>query len=169
MKNFLKKQTISTYLAFASFVFAFVGFIVYLSNMAAEGYFKGPVNPLIVLFSLIALIALIGVLVLTQFAFQGFVKKILDFVLDALAIVAPVLLLAGMMYFISDRAQGLAYIYGSDANVLTEIQTPANLASATTAIVGFIFYGIAALVGIVASFFRLPKDKTEEDATQKAA
>ena len=49
--------------------------------------------------------------------------------------------------------EGLAYIYGSNSDILATIQTPENLASTYVAIAGFVLFGIAAIVGIVAAFF----------------
>lgn len=163
MKEFIKKQTVGTWLTCASFVLALVGFIIYLVNGAAEGYFQGTTNSLVVWMSVLALLCGAGAVVLSLFGFEGLLGKILGLVIDALSILVPVLLMVAFLTFVGDRAQGLAYIFGADANTLSEIQTPANMASASGAIFGFIFYFIAFLCGVVASFFRLPKDVKAAD------
>ncbi len=73
----------------------------------------------------------------------------------ACRIAAAALLIASLVLFIGDRAQGLAYIYFSDENVLAEVQTAANMKSASTAITGFVLYGIAWFFAVVASFFKI--------------
>ena len=67
------------------------------------------------------------------------------------------LLLLGLDYFVATRMEGLAYIYGSNSDILATIQTPENLASTYVAIAGFVLFGIAAIVGIVAAFFGAAK------------
>jgi hypothetical protein len=61
------------------------------------------------------------------------------------------------MYLVESRAQGLAYIYFSNEEVLAEVQTAANLSSASGAITSIALLAVAALVGIVAAFFRQKK------------
>ena len=45
-------------------------------------------------------------------------------------------------------------IVGRNADVLLEVQTPANLSSATGTIANMVLLGVAALVSMVAAFFR---------------
>jgi preprotein translocase subunit SecG len=168
MKDFIKKQTVLSYLVCAEFVLSLIAFILYLANGANAGYFQGTTTGNVILVSLLALFAEIGALVLIQFHFAGILDKIMSYVEGALIIVAPALLMAGLLMFVSSRAQGLAYIFGADENTLAEIQTPANMASAKTAIFGFIFYGVASLVGIVSAFFHLPEEVAAKSEGVKA-
>jgi hypothetical protein len=156
--DFLKKQKASFWLLLSSFILCLAAFIVYLVNGAAPGYFQGSSDPTVIECSVFALIFLLALLPLEQLHLPGLGCKILDLVMDALIIAAPVLMLTALLTFVGDRAQGLAYIFGADPNTLSEIQTPANMSSAFTAIAGFVLFGIAFLIGAVGSFFRLPKD-----------
>ena len=104
----------------------------------------------IVLEALIGLIAAILVVVLSL---SGNNNKVVSVLRDALKIAAPVLLLLALFYFVATRMEGLAYIYGSNSDILATIQTPENLASTYVAIASFVLFGIAAIVGIVAAFF----------------
>ena len=55
------------------------------------------------------------------------------------------------------RAEGLGFIYFSNADVIVEVQTPDNLASATGSIANMICLGISTVVGIVAAFINIKK------------
>ena len=94
------------------------------------------------------MVLVVVTIAMAQFSFDGIVGKVYGIVLDALRILIPLLLFIAMFAFISSRVEGLAYIYFSN---------PENLASATTAITGFVFFGISAFVGIIAAFFSAKK------------
>ena len=83
--------------------------------------------------------------------------KTVDVVSGALRIVIPVLLVIAAMNVVSSRVEGFAFIYFSNQEVLQEVQTPANMASAHGAIANIVLLGVAAVVGIVAAFFSVEK------------
>ena len=68
------------------------------------------------------------------------------------------------MGFVSTRVEGLGYIFGSDENVLDEIQTEENMRSAYTAIAGFVFYAVTWLVALVACFCGMTKAAKKANA-----
>ena len=68
------------------------------------------------------------------------------------------------MGFVSTRVEGLGYIFGSDENVLDEIQTEENMRSAYTAIAGFAFYAVTWLVALVACFCGMTKAAKKTNA-----
>lgn len=157
MLNFIKKQSIATWVSILTLLLAVVALIVYGVNVGGAGYFNGSTVSSVVTCGIIALVVILVALVMSQFAFEGLVGKVYGIVLDALRILVPLLLFIGMFAFISSRVEGLAYIYFSNEEILATIQTPENLASAHSAIAGFILFGVAALVGIVAAFFTAKK------------
>ena len=55
------------------------------------------------------------------------------------------------------RAEGLGFIYFSNADVILEVQTPANLSSATGTIANMACLGAAALAGMAGAFCGLTK------------
>ena len=130
-------------------VLAIVSCILYCVNGTAEGYFKGTNEGVVVAMSVIAIVCLLGSIALTYTKTDS---KFVVLLIDALRIAATALLIACLLMFISTRVQGLGYIFFSDENVLDEVQTPANMSSAYTAITGFVFYGLAWIAGIVACF-----------------
>lgn len=158
VKGFIKKQGVGAYLGIVVAILALVSLIIYVMNGSSEGYFQGLTSTGVVTMSVFAIVFAIGAVVLSQFSFDGLTGRIVKIVCGLLCIGAALLLIASMLDFIGSRAEGLAYIYFSDENVLSEVQTPANLTSAETAITGFILYGITWLVSIVAVFFKIVKD-----------
>lgn len=157
MAEFFKRQKVGTYITALVAVLALVSLIIYAVNGAADGYFKGLTETPVVLMSVIAILCAAGSIVLAQFEFEGNAAKAANLFGDALRIAAAMLLIASMLLFIGSRVEGLAYIFGSDENVLDEVQTPANLSSAYTAICGFVFYAISWVFAMAAAFFSMVK------------
>ena len=155
--NFIKKQSVGAWMTLGLFLLALVSTILYGVNGTMKGYFQLANSGYALALSILAVIFAAGALVIAQFKFEGILGKIMQIVADVLRFAAVIFLAVVLLNFISTRAQGLAYIFFSDENVLSEIQTPANMASANVAITGFIFYGIAWLLGIVSVFFKLSK------------
>ena len=58
---------------------------------------------------------------------------------------------------VSARVEGFAFIYFSNADVLLEVQTAANMSSATCAIVNLVLLAVSSIAGIVSAFFTLKK------------
>ncbi len=77
----------------------------------------------------------------------------------ALQIAAPVLLTLCLASLAAARAEGLGFIYLSNADVILEVQTPANLTSAAGAIANMVRLGAAAVIGIAGAFCTLRKKK----------
>ena len=75
----------------------------------------------------------------------------------ALQIAAPVLLTLCLANLVAARAEGLGFIYFSNADVILEVQTPANLASATGTIANMVCLAVAMVIGIVGAFCGLRK------------
>ena len=155
--NFIAKQTVGAWMTLGAIVLTLVGAILYGVN-TSSGYYTDVVSASLVACTVIAMIAMVAVLVLSQFGFDGLVGKVVGIAVDLLKIVVPMLRFLALFGFVSTRIEGLAYIYGSNEEILATIQTPENLGSTYVAITGFVFYGIAAVVAVAAAFFRAKKE-----------
>ncbi len=155
------KQLISipTILAAIALILAIVSVSIYGSNISS-GYYYGLDNATVTVGSVFAIILSIAYIALAIFDFgDGIVGKIMSIVRSACIVGVCICLAAAGIAYIGDRAEGLAYIYFSDANLLAEIQTPGNLASAQGAIAGTITYLVGWLFALVASFFKIGNER----------
>lgn len=162
MTNIIKKAGIGTYINLAVFLLSLISLIIYAANGAAEGYFKGLTDSAVITMSVFAVLLSAATLVLPFIAMKEPFDKAINIALILMKIGVSILLVSSLFLFISSRVEGLAYIFFSNEDVIAEVQTPANLASANTAITGFIFYGITWLVAMITVFFSpLKKEKAE--------
>lgn len=148
----LKKVSVGGWISVVTAILAIVSVIVYNVNVSGEGYFQNASVTNLVLFALLAAVMLLAVVVLSQLDLTGTAAVGLDVVTGAMQIIAPVLLAFCLVNLISARAQGLGFIYFSNPDVILEVQTPANMASATGAIANMVCLGVAAVAGMVAAF-----------------
>lgn len=153
----LKKLTFGSISALVALVLALAGVIAYYINIGSVGYFEGAAVSSAALWLWLSVLALVVVVVLALLSVDGIVGKVLEVVSGALRIAAPAGLIASTMLLVASRAQGLAFIYFSNEEVLAEVQTAANLSSATCAIVTIAVLAVAGIVGIVSAFFRVKK------------
>ncbi len=166
MLNFIKKQSVGTWITLGALILAVVSAILYGVNVGGDGYFYGNTVTLLVVMSVLAILMLAAIITLSQFEFKGLLGKILDIVCLVFKILIPTFLALGLIELIGTRVEGLAFIYFSNPEVLGTIQTPANMASAHSAIASFILYGITIVVSIVAAFFGLRK-KNKAEKTER--
>ena len=155
--SFLKKQRAGIYVTVLALILTVAALITYQVNIAGEGYFQNAVVAQAVIYPVIALVLEILVVVLAQVSLKGAAVKAVDVVSGAMRIVTPGLLVIAAMNVVSSRVDGFAFIYFSNQEVLQEVQTPANMASAHGAIANIVLLGVAAVVGIVAAFFSVEK------------
>ncbi len=174
MTKLVKKAWIGLYVNLVLLILIIVSLALYGSNVATQGYFYGTGNAAVYVTTAFALVfALITIaLPVVSHLFKLdkiiIVRTVLDVVNDVLRVLIPILLVIAFVVFISDRVEGLAYIYGSNEDVLQEVQTDANLASASGAIKGLIFYAITFVIAIAGCFFPILRTTTEETETEKA-
>ena len=100
--------------------------------------------------------AVFSELCLSDLSAYGLGKLINEFYL-ADPLVVRELAVAAVLAIVSARVEGFAFIYFSNAEVLQEIQTPANISSAHGAIANIVFLAITAVVGIIGAFFSTRK------------
>lgn len=155
--NFIKKQAAGSWLTFIALIVAAVSLIVYRVNIGSEGYFKNASVPYSVNYCIAGIVALAVVLIMGQINVSGIAKWVGDICLGILRIAAPAVFIGSLMVLISSRIEGFAFIYMSNEEVLHEVQTAENLASAHGTIANMILLAVAAVIGMVAAFFSLKK------------
>lgn len=157
--NFMKNKSAGIWVTGLAAVMALVSLIVYSVNVGRVGYFERASVTNMVLFSVLAVLMLVGAAVLAQLEVKGGTAVGLDLVSGAMRIAAPVLLMFCLVNLIAARVEGLGFIFFSNPDVLLEVQTPANLSSAHGAIANMVCLGIATVIGMVAAFFNFHKNE----------
>ena len=154
----MKKLSVGMCFAAVTVVLAIASLIVYNVNVGGVGYFQNATITNLVLFCVLAAVALVVAIVLANVTVPaGPADLAVNLVIGALQIVAPALLALCLINLIAGRAEGLGFIYFSNADVILEVQTPENLASATGAIASMIVLAVSTVVGIIASFINIKK------------
>ena len=147
----MKKLSIGAWITCIAILLAVAAFIVYSSNIGAEGYYKdASVSnfPLMVWGAVLCLAVAAGV----RIAKGG---KLTEIISGVLRVGAPCLLAWALMNLVAGRVDGLGYIFFSNADVAKEVQTAANMASANSAIWSMGLLGASMLVSVIAAFFSL--------------
>ena len=154
----MKKFSVGMCFAAVAAILAIVSLIVYNVNVGGDGYFQNATITNLALFCALAAVALIAAIALAFVNVpDGPAGMVVDLVTGALQIVAPALLALCLINLIAGRAEGLGFIYFSNADVILEVQTPENLASASGAIASMVVLAISTVVGIIASFINIKK------------
>lgn len=152
--NAIKKFSVGAWISIVVSVLSLASLVAYLVNTSSAGYFqKAEVSNLVVM-ALAAAVLEAAAIVLSQVDMP---KTPAQLLVGLCQMAAPVLLMACLINLVAARAEGLAFIYFSNADVLLEVQTPENLSSATGAIVNMVLLGVASVTGIVSAFFTLKK------------
>jgi len=149
-----RKLSVGKIFAAIAVVLTIVSLILYLVNVSAAGYFQNAAVKNEVLFSVLAIAALVLALVIAN-VLGGKAGKILTGILQ---IAAPVLLALCLINLIAGRVDGLGYIFFSNADVALEVQTAENLASANMAIYAMVGYGVSMILAMITAFFTLNRD-----------
>ena len=131
--NATKKLSAGAWLSIVTCVLSLAALVAYLINTSAAGYFQ-------VVLSMV----------------KG-AKKVVDLLTGLCQIAAPALLALAFINLVSARVEGFAFIYFSNADVLLEVQTAANMSSATCAIVNLVLLAVSSIAGVVSAFFTLKK------------
>lgn len=155
--NVIKKLSVGAWITLAAAVLAIVSVIVYTVNIGSAGYFQNAAVSNLAVFCVLAAAALVIAIVLSQVRLSGPAASAAELAQGALQIAAPALLTLCLANLVAARAEGLGFIFLSNADVILEVQTPANMASATGTIANMVCLGVAAVVGIVGAFCTLRK------------
>ncbi len=146
-----KKLTAGSVIAIVAAVLTVVSYIVYAVNLGSAGYFQGAAVAQMPL-TWAAVAALVAAAALSLVKAEGAVGKVLSLVGGLLQIAAPVLLAYCLISLVGGRVEGLGFIYFSNADVAKEVQTAANMSSATMAIASMVCYGVSMLAAMVSAF-----------------
>lgn len=153
----IKKQSAGVWVNLIAAILAVASLIVYGVNISSEGYFQNATVSSMMNYGIPAIILLVLVIVLAQLKLTGSAAAAVEIISGAMRIAVPVLLTLCLINLIAARAEGLGYIYFSNADVTLEVQTPENLSSATGTIANMICLAVSAVVAMAAAFFRLTK------------
>lgn len=153
----IKKQSLGIWFNIIVAVLTLASMIVYGVNVSGEGYFQGAAVSYLITYCVIAVIMVAVVIVLAQLNITGTAATVTEIISGLLRIAVPVLLMLCLVNLVSARAEGLGFIYFSNADVLQEVQTPANMSSATGTIANMVCLGAAAVFAMIAAFFTLRK------------
>ena len=148
--NATKKLSAGAWLSIVTCVLSLAALVAYLINTSAAGYFQNATVSNLVLM-------VVGAAVLEAAAVVKGAKKVVDLLTGLCQIAAPALLALAFINLVSARVEGFAFIYFSNADVLLEVQTAANMSSATCAIVNLVLLAVSSIAGIVSAFFTLKK------------
>ena len=155
--NMIKKQTVGSCFAILTLILGIVSFIVYNVNISGQGYFHGASVEVAVRYMILAIAIGLCVIVLANLPLKEGASKAVTFISDLGRIAIPALSIAALLTIVSARVEGFAFIYFSNAEVLQEVQTPANISSAHGAIATIVALAVTAIVGIVGAFFSTKK------------
>lgn len=155
--NVIKKFSVGAWITLAAAVLSIVSIIVYSVNVNSAGYFQNAAVSNLILLCVLAALALAAAVALGQVKLSGPASTAVELVTGALQIVAPVLLMLCLGNLVAARAEGLGFIFFSNSDVILEVQTPDNMASATGTIANMVCLGVAMLVGIVGAFCGMRK------------
>lgn len=150
--NAVKKLSVGAWITLAAAVLGVVSVIVYTVNIGSAGYFQNAAVSNLVPFCALAVAALVCAVLLGQIKLPGPASTVMELVVGVLQLCAPVLFTLCLINLIAARAEGLGFIYFSNADVILEVQTPANLSSATGSIANMVCLGVATLAGLVGAF-----------------
>lgn len=155
--NVIKKFSVGAWITLAAVVLVLVSVIVYTMNIGSAGYFQNAAVANMTVYCILAIVALVAAVALGQLTLSGPAGVVVALLQGVLQIAAPVLLALCLGNLVAARAEGLGFIYFANADVILEVQTPANLASATVTIANMVCLGAATLMGILGAFFGMAK------------
>ncbi len=167
--NFIKKQTISTWITLLVFILAIVSVAIYAAGNSMPGatQFNATVSGSFMAESVIEIIFLAAIIALSEFKLGGLIGDIIEWVVWALKVIVCILPFLAVVAFLTARVQGLANLYFGDENIVANLQTPENLAAASMAIVTAVMYAVTGVIAMVAAFFR-PYKKVKASAEAAA-
>ena len=174
MMNLVKKQGLGTWITLGTLLLALIGLIIYGAAVSAgtglmiasgsEDFYDvsraadTAMRTNVVAGGVIALVFMCAAIVLGQLKLEGLVGKIVDGITGALRIIVPALLMLATLSFVYGSITGLAWTFFSNEEL--EIYAEATKVGGQV-ITGVVFFAIAAIAGIVASFFNLTKKTVE--------
>ncbi|MCD8285917.1 MAG: hypothetical protein LUD50_01650 [Clostridia bacterium] len=171
--NFIKKQTVSSWITLAALVFAIASIAMVFTSfkdIAATSLFNTSITGALKAELVFELIFLVAIIALSEFRLGGLLGDIIEWVVWALKIIVCILPILALIAFLGMRVQGLANLYFSDENIKVTMQaTPGYMEAASYAIKTAVIVGVTAVLAIVAAFFRPYKKVKKAAAAEQAA
>lgn len=155
--SLIKKQSVGAWVTLVAAILALASIIVYAVNIGSAGYFQNASVSNLIPYAVLAIVLLLAVIALGQLKLTGAAATVVELISGVMQIAVPVLLTLCLANLIAARAEGLGFIYFSNPDVILEVQTPANLSSATGSIVSMVCLAVATVSGMVAAFFNIKK------------
>lgn len=153
----VKKMSVGAWISVVAALLSLASVIVYGVNISGAGYFQNASVSNLALFVILTVVMLAAVVVLAQLNVTGGAATGVELISGAMQIVAPVLLALCLVNLVSARAQGLGFIYFSNADVIQEVQTPENMSSAAGTIANMVCLAIAMIASVVGAFCNTKK------------
>lgn len=171
--NFIKKQGGGTWISIIAVVVAVIALIIYGAALGAgmdlvvangsEPFYEAAreadsvMLSTVVACSVVALVCLAAAIVIGQFRAEGIVGKVCAIVSGALRIVAPALLIVALLNFVYGSFTGLGWTFFSNEELVIY---PEAIAVGKQVITGLVFFAIAAIASIAASFFSIVRKES---------
>ncbi len=175
MSNYKDKTkiTVSNWLVLVIGIITFVCYqVLYNMNLEA-GYWAGQTIKYMEYLGYAVPAACVLQFVLSLIPPKMIIGKITSIIADVLKIGIPAACFAAALLAADLYAEGLAYIFASNEEILATIQTPEVMQSAYVAIAMIACYAVAALIGLFTSFSGYTKvvsaEKQEKKAEKKEA
>lgn len=137
------KKSIGLYLTILSAIAGIVGIAFYVVNCGTNYFVNLGINTTVVACGVAAIVIQILYIILTGKGYKNWH--------DVLAVIPPVLMIVAAITLVSTRINGIAAVMTFENNA-------ENMADLSSAIVGIAGCVVAALVGIIASFFDTVKE-----------
>lgn len=173
--DFIKKQGIGVWVSLATIVLVIIGLIIYSVALAAgtdltiasgsqQFYVLDRAEDMVmtstvVTCGVLALIFLVVAIALGELKLEGIAGKACGILSDALRIVAPALLIVVLINYLYGSFTGLGWTFFSNEELVIY---PEAIAVGKQVITATIFFAIAAVASIVASFFSVVKKEKAE-------
>lgn len=170
MLNFIKKQGIGTWISLGAILLSIIALIIYGAALGAgdnltiasgsEVFYDAnrtadaAMMSTVVLCAVLALVFLAVAIVLGELKFEGIAGKVCAVASNALRIVAPALLIVAFLNFLYGSFTGLGWTFFSNAELVIFAEA---ISVGQQVIAGLVFFVIAAIAAIVASFFGMVK------------
>ena len=170
MLNIIKKQGIGTWISLATLLITVIGLIIYgvvlgaatnlLVASGSEPFYDSnlalysTMTTTVTACGIISILLIVGAIVASQLKLEGTLGTVCNALVSAARILVPVLLMLVLLYFLYGSFTGLGWTFFSNE----ELQIyPEAVTAGKQVITGLIFFGIATVAGIVASFFAMVK------------
>lgn len=155
----IRKQTLGAKFYIIAEISVLMSLLSYMKNILQDGYFKDGTVKNMVFFCLLAFLLLIAVVVIEQIDRNDKIIIMVNLISGILRILSPILITMALASLIKARVEGLMFIYFTNYDTMSEIQTIENIASAKGAILTIICMMISVVMTTIGSFLTFTERK----------